>query len=515
MNSTSRLKPVDRPELVVALAGAIGTNLDLTIEAVQGALKSFDYRCVPVRLTERMESIEVGVDIDNSEYFKRSNSLIDYGNAIRRTTNTQEMMAVIGIQAIRAERNLIREELGIPNEDTRPPEGVAYIVRQLKRSEEADLLRRVYGRQFILISVHSSADERFAYLKSKAIQFGVHSYNDDELKDNIGALIKRDEDEADNPYGQRIRETFPKADLFTRVDDELHVRRFFRAFFGNNSTSPNTEEYGMYLAKAAALRSLDLSRQVGAAIVSEDGEVISLGCNEVPKGLGGSYWDGDPSDSRDYKLGYDPNEREKRGVLADLVERLKNNEILSDERFGSKTLDEIISDFLNSPTKDGIKHSRLMDLIEFGRVVHAEMHALSEAARFGRKVGGATMYCTTFPCHICAKHIVASGIKKVFYIEPYAKSYAHALHFDSISLNGEAQKVSFSPFIGISPARYRDLFEAGRRKSPNGNFLEWKTERPLPRLDVYFQTHQFNEDAVLGSLYESTRDDVTVEKPPD
>ncbi|MDN3612645.1 hypothetical protein QWZ16_23945 [Vibrio ostreicida] len=26
-----------------------------------------------------------------------------------------------------------------------------------------------------------------------------------------------------------------------------------------------------------------------------------------------------------------------------------------------------------------------------------------------------------FPCHNCAKHIVASGIKRVVYVEPYPK----------------------------------------------------------------------------------------------
>jgi deoxycytidylate deaminase len=47
-------------------------------------------------------------------------------------------------------------------------------------------------------------------------------------------------------------------------------------------------EYGLFLAKAAALRTLDLSRQVGAAIFSDKGEIIALGANEVPKAGGGT-----------------------------------------------------------------------------------------------------------------------------------------------------------------------------------------------------------------------------------
>jgi hypothetical protein len=46
-------------------------------------------------------------------------------------------------------------------------------------------------------------------------------------------------------------------------------------------------KYGLFLAKAAALRTLDLSRQVGAAIFSNQGEIIALGSNEVPRPEGG------------------------------------------------------------------------------------------------------------------------------------------------------------------------------------------------------------------------------------
>jgi deoxycytidylate deaminase len=107
-----------------------------------------------------------------------------------------------------------------------------------------------------------------------------------------------------------------------------------------------------------------------------------------------------------------------------------------------------------------------MDLLEFGRDIHAEMSAICDAARNGLSLGGSSLYTTTFPCHLCAKHIVASGIRRVVYLEPYPKSYAQELHEDSIEVEGNAdtKRVNFAPFIGISPYRYRDLFEKGRRK---------------------------------------------------
>ena len=57
-------------------------------------------------------------------------------------------------------------------------------------------------------------------------------------------------------------------------------------------------------------------------------------------------------------------------------------------------------------------------------MVHAEMEALLSCARSGVSPVGGTLYSTTFPCHNCAKHIVAAGLRRVVYVEPYPKSRA-------------------------------------------------------------------------------------------
>ena len=78
--------------------------------------------------------------------------------------------------------------------------------------------------------------------------------------------------------------------------------------------------------------------------------------------------------------------------------------------------------------------SRIRDLIEFSRAVHAEMHAIINATqKSGSEIIGGKLFCTTYPCHNCARHIVASGIKEVYFIEPYKKSLALKLHSDSIT----------------------------------------------------------------------------------
>lgn len=56
---------------------------------------------------------------------------------------------------------------------------------------------------------------------------------------------------------------------------------------------------------------------------------------------------------------------------------------------------------------------------ELCRGVHAEQNAVSQAAYFGISVKGATIYTTTFPCSLCAKILINSGITDVVYEDGY------------------------------------------------------------------------------------------------
>ncbi len=57
---------------------------------------------------------------------------------------------------------------------------------------------------------------------------------------------------------------------------------------------------------------------------------------------------------------------------------------------------------------------------ELVKTIHAEAAVISEAARGGTSLDGATLYVTTFPCPVCAKSIAAAGIKKLFYSKGYS-----------------------------------------------------------------------------------------------
>lgn len=121
---------------------------------------------------------------------------------------------------------------------------------------------------------------------------------------------------------------------------------------------------------------------------------------------------------------------------------------------------EIISEEQRSVALEKVKKSNLKSLIEFSRAIHAEMHAIILGSQVGgERVRGGKLYCTTYPCHSCARHIVVSGIKEVYYIEPYRKSLAIKLHSDAISESeNDIDKVRILPYDGVSPNRYLKLF---------------------------------------------------------
>jgi hypothetical protein len=123
-------------------------------------------------------------------------------------------------------------------------------------------------------------------------------------------------------------------------------------------------------------------------------------------------------------------------------------------------------------------------------------------------VTGATLFTTTFPCHNCAKHIVSAGITRVVYIEPYPKSMAGALFGDTISIDQPVTgRVGFSPFVGVGPRRYFDLFSLKlgsgypiKRKDDYGNVLSWRSEGAKPRTSFGPSSYIERETMALKAL---------------
>jgi cytidine deaminase len=511
---TAQASSTEYPELVVAIAGPIGVNMELIVDSIIKALHDVDYNSTVIKLTKeigRYEISDVGAraEIDGlmgSDTFHTYMRKMSEANALRKQYADPSILSAIAIDAIRRERLALTGSLQI----AKPKH--AYIIRQLKRPEEVRLLRKVYGRQFVLASAYASERERREGLSERLSGELSTSSQPSEIGYQAGKLIERDASEDEEALGQQLRNTFHLADVFidglNKAAMDAKLERFFSALFGRNDISPSKDEYGMYAAKSASLRSSDLSRQVGAAIFSDDGELITQGCNEVPKAHGGTYWDLESPDFRDIKKGRDQNEHFKREVVRDLIERLRSHDHLSPKLLALGNDNQIVESLIakrGPPEMNGaLATARIMDLTEYGRVVHAEMSTICDAARLGRTIKGATLFVTTFPCHVCTKHIIAAGLKRVVYMEPYPKSRAKDLHPDEIEVERQVdEKVSFVPFIGISPFRYREIFQKGRRKNDDGTAQDWYGNKMRPLVEAtpgFFDNETWALASLLGEV---------------
>jgi dCMP deaminase len=129
---------------------------------------------------------------------------------------------------------------------------------------------------------------------------------------------------------------------------------------------PSVDEYFMEMAKLVSTRATCMRRSVGAVVV-KDKRVLSTGYNGAPKGM---------------------KHCEDVGCLR---QQLK--------------------------VPSGERH-------ELCRGVHAEQNAIIQAALFGVSIKGASMYITNYPCSVCAKMMVNSGIEEVVFGDGYPDDLA-------------------------------------------------------------------------------------------
>lgn len=492
---------ISQPELFFCLVGPVGTDLDRVTSCISEQIQIFGYDSEVVHLTSILPAVTGEPEKEHNTLYDRYDTLISLANSLREDFNDDSLMAKLGFLLIQDIRNRRSSD---PQKAKRP---LAYIIRQFKRAEEIALFRAVYGKQAFQISAYADPDLRLTRLATKMRDADPSKTRVSEFEDQALKLVNRDENETAIQHGQRIRDVFPLADVFIDATSaetmKATLERFIKIVFGYNFHSPSREEYGMYMAKSASLRSLDLSRQVGAAVFTKEGEVKTLGCNEVPSPSGGTYWEGDKDDSREFHTRLDTNEDFKHRLLSDTLKSLSSVGVV-DKKFAAMKSRDFLKHIFDTHGIDLDKRMMMMDIIEYGRIIHAEMNAITDAARKGISLQGTTLFCTTFPCHLCAKHIISSGINRVVYIEPYPKSYASELYRDDIILKrGGTQadgKVYFEPFIGIAPFRYRDFFEKAKRKNKLGNAMDWQSGTPLPMITVTGTEYIESETAYLKVL---------------
>lgn len=490
-------------ELVIALAGPIGCGIVDVANALEERLRDRGYvDVVRIKLSDFLqEAITQGLvqlqatDATKSARYNRYRSLQEAGKQLRKRTNNAAVLAEFAARKISVDRR--SREGGHRENSDGPvvPAKVAYIIDQVKRPEEVTLLRALYRNLFYVAGVTRIYSKRETALISESI-----------LNNEVDELMEIDSME-DGSDGQQLDKTLFLADYFIRNDSTVaddkqdKLNRFLSLIHGDQSVTPTEIESGMFAAYSASLRSACLSRQVGAAITAKSGEVIATGCNDVPKAGGGLY--SHASGKGDMRCIHQEgrlcfNDLHKRKLQVDIgtvIDRVLGEvDISLGTDGGSIKLHELKRQKLLEAI---YKETRIKDLIEYSRSVHAEMDAIVSLARVGGTgLQEATLYTTTFPCHNCARHIVASGIMKVFYVEPYEKSLAKELHADAIAFEIEETKdlkpkrVEFLHFEGVAPRQFHNMFRAIGRKNEHGKFVPIRPQEAHKAIPEYLDGYQ-------------------------
>jgi hypothetical protein len=112
------------------------------------------------------------------------------------------------------------------------------------------------------------------------------------------------------------------------------------------------------------------------------------------------------------------------------------------------------------------------------------------------------MYVTTFPCHSCARHIVASGISRVVYIEPYPKSLALTLHVDAVSVDerDSDSRVIFLQYEGVAPRNMVRLFHSNLERKKDGHVVTREPRQSAPLTHAPLDAFATREQFVLEEL---------------
>ena len=486
-------------EVFFALISPIGADKSDVKQSIEETLRLIGYDVIPIKISDLLSKLPGVQELGAQSGIQQKKLLMDSGDELRKrfdkynqTTGTNEdfagaAAALLGMAELQRTRSTILRGTGDPRRAR------AFVIDSLKNPSEIEALRIAYGATLYAVGVYAPEDKRRESLERLPGPGGAAL---------IEELLDRDR-QGEDPLGQLVQDAFYLCDFFvdaSKPNAAFEVRRFIELAFGNPLWTPTMEEMGMFSAYSIQARSGALGRQVGVAILRTDASVVSLGANEVARPIsGGQYL---PSDDNVYygrDLVYEEGDTSnwyRRDVVEDLLVLLERSGYL---KIGEKqSPPEVIQKLLDADDSP-LKKAKIENTIDYMRPVHAEAAALLDAARHGVATLGCNLYTTTFPCHECARHIVAAGIKEVIYLEPYDKSGVGRLYKDSISVDtatGDPPKLLFRNFVGVAPRRYLQYFLMNGRKRKEGGKVR---KFSLPGKEPYLPVGALPVKSVLGA----------------
>lgn len=226
------------PELVIGIAGALGIDIEEIVSSLTDALAAVSYKTRLIHITREIADEITNVPLPTtSDFAAEANFKMDHANAVCLKYGGPETLMRFAIRAIRQHRANQIVVAGM-DESTPPDERViprtAYIIRKLKRPEEVHLLRKVYGKQFILLSAYGSMESRRSALETKLKRSLPLNTPEYEISCNAEELLHRDQNEGIERSGQHLRDTFHLADVFidgiSKIAMQDTIARFINAF---------------------------------------------------------------------------------------------------------------------------------------------------------------------------------------------------------------------------------------------------------------------------------------------
>lgn len=475
-------------EVVVALVAPIGSPTTKVFDVLSKTFRSHGYTPELVQISKLLDrAVKTPARDANVDRWTR---LMNKGDKLRARYRDQAVAALMAASAINRSRT---QMVG----GYRHRSLHVSIIRSLKREEEVRVLRQIYGERLIVIGISTPEElRRKALVKDLRRSFATH-----DAKALAASLIDRDENDEFTTSGQRVRDAFEQCDAYLSgrpTEIQRDAVRVVELLLGQPWSTPLRDEQAMFHAYSAMFRSSAAGRQVGAAIVDDLGEIVAVGCNDVPRPHGGQFWPDDERDRRDFQLSADANDAGKFDAVQELLTELARKGWLKD-RFKALA-DEARAEV--ALAKGGpLGTTRVRNLIEFGRIMHAEMAALMTSAREGRSVLGCTLYTTTYPCHECMRLIIGAGIRKVVFIDPYPKSLAEELYDEMLGESPSEDHVQVVPFTGVAPRLFPRVFELNNRiKDLRGTYQDW-TDKSLRTINAEFSSSMvFQEEAAIQYL---------------
>lgn len=473
-NPAQTTEPIGAEVLLIGFTGSLGSGCTFISEGIKNILGD-NCRYYRISSVLREEAKKRGKKKPTTSYLQ------DLGNELR--TKKLDILAEKTLERIKKDAG---DNPQLYNKDT------IILLDGIRNDGEVRFFRQF--PHFYLISVHASRETRKGRLVGDSPQ---HRFKNEKQFDIAN---KRDESE-DVTYGQQVSRCNYLADIIidneraisiaaeAEVSSYIHsiIEKYIKPIQAVHQREepaadrpPSIDETLMTMAYCISKKSSCLKRKVGTVIAyvesfeklrgkdpREDShiqfQVLSAGYNDVPLGTIACVFTSYKKCYRDYlkeeqakkiRCCWNCGENIPKNILCPYCEK-KNNPVRTTT---CKKCGATLPTYKCAKCKTNVfeiliagKEPSQSKFLDMCRSLHAEETAIISLAGINKAgKGELVLYTTTYPCNLCANKIVAAGIKRVIFAEPYTIKEAEKILGDA--------EVRVVKFQGIKSTAYFRLY---------------------------------------------------------